>query len=106
MTRLQHSQVEVEIVYDASGGYFPAAAWLAGEFYRSDAPGAVGLKLTPGGDGRLEVYLDGAKIFDRQEDGGFPDLNKVYELRMMIAEKVFQAEHAAGRPVIPLLRPG
>lgn len=106
MTRPQHSQVEVEIVYGAPDGCFPAAAWLAGEFFRSDAPGAVGLKLTPGAAGRLEVYLDGAKIFDRHEDGGFPDLNKVYELRMMIAEKLFQSEHAAGRPVIPLLRPG
>ena len=106
MTRPQHSKVEAEIVYCAPGGYFPAAAWLAREFFRSNAPGDVGLKLTPGGVGWLEVYLDGEKIFDRKTDGGFPDLNKVYELRMRIAEKVFQAEHAAGQPVIPLLRPG
>ncbi len=52
------------------------------------------MKLTPDGKGRLEVYLDGAKIFDRKEAGGFPDLSKVYELKMTIAEKIFEIEEA------------
>ena len=50
--------------------------------------------MTPGGAGRLEVYLDGEKIFDRKEDGGFPDLGKVNELKMTIAEKLFELEDA------------
>ena len=66
---------------------------MANEFWRSDAPGNVALKLTPDGRGRLEVYLDGEKIFDRKEDG-FPDLNKVTELKMTIAEKVVEVEDA------------
>ncbi len=66
---------------------------MASEFWRSDAPGDVALKLTPDGRGRLEVYLDGEKIFDRKEDG-FPDLNKVTELKMTIAEKIFEIEDA------------
>ena len=66
---------------------------MASEFWRSDAPGDVALKLTPDGRGRLEVYLDGEKIFDRKEDG-FPDLNKVTELKMTIAEKIFEIEGA------------
>ena len=64
------------------------------EFWRSDSPGDVALKLTPDGRGRLEVYLDGEKIFDRKEDGGFPNLSKVNELKMAIAEKIFQVEDA------------
>ena len=52
------------------------------------------MKLTPDGKGRLEVYLDGEKIFDRKEDGGFPDLAKVNELKMTIAEKIFEVEDA------------
>ena len=67
---------------------------MATEFFHSDAPGDVGLKLTPDGKGRLEVYLDGQKIFDRKEDGGFPDLGKVNELKMTIAEKLFEIEDA------------
>lgn len=67
---------------------------MATEFFRSDATGDVALKLTPDGKGRLEVYLDGEKIFDRKEDGGFPDLGKVNELKMTIADKLFEIEEA------------
>ena len=67
---------------------------MATEFFRSDAPGDVAIKLTPSGKGRLEVYLDGEKIFDRKEAGAFPDLSKVNELKMVIAEKLFDLEKA------------
>ena len=50
--------------------------------------------MTPSGKGRLEVYLDGEKIFDRKEAGSFPDLGKVNELKMAIAEKLFELEEA------------
>lgn len=37
----------------------------------------------------------GEKIFDRKEDeGGFPDLPKVNELRMLLAEKVYDFDAA------------
>ncbi len=67
---------------------------MATEFFRSDAPGDVAIKLTPSHQGRLEVYLDGDKIFDRKEAGAFPDLSKVNELKMAIAEKLFELEEA------------
>ncbi len=50
--------------------------------------------MTPSDKGRLEVYLDGNKIFDRKEAGAFPDLGKVNELKMTIAEKIFDLEDA------------
>ena len=49
--------------------------------------------MTPSDRGRLEVYLDGEKVFDRKETG-FPDLSKVNELKMTIAEKLFDLEDA------------
>ena len=64
------------------------------EFWGSQNPGDVALKFTPSGQGRLEVLVDGEKIFDRKTDGGFPDLNKVTELKMTIAEKIFEADEA------------
>ena len=67
---------------------------MATEFFRSDAPGDVAIKMTPSDRGRLEVYLDGEKIFDRKEDGKFPDLSRVNELKMIIAEKIFEFEEA------------
>ena len=67
---------------------------MATEFFRSDAPGDVAIKMTPSDRGRLEVYLNGEKIFDRKEDGKFPDLSRVNELKMIIAEKIFELEEA------------
>ena len=67
---------------------------MATEFFRSDAPGAIAIKMTPSDKGRLEVYLAGEKVFDRKEAGSFPDLGKVNELKMAIAEKLFELEEA------------
>ena len=67
---------------------------MATEFFRSDAPGDIAIKMTPSDKGRLEVYLDGEKIFDRKEAGAFPDLSTVNELKMTIAEKLFDLEEA------------
>ena len=51
--------------------------------------------MTPQGAGRLEVYLDGEKIFDRKEDeGGYPNWTKVNELKMIVAEKVYDFDAA------------
>ena len=67
---------------------------MATEFFRSDAPGDIAIKIPPSDKGRLEVYLDGEKIFDRKEAGSFPDLGKVNDLKMAIAEKLFELEEA------------
>ena len=67
---------------------------MAMEFWRRGAVGDVALRLTPGDKGRLEVYLDGEKIFDRKEDGGYPNLTKVNEIYMVIAEKIYAVEEA------------
>ena len=58
-------------------------------------PGDVAIKLTPVHQGRLEVMLDGEKIFDRKADpNGFPNLTKINELKMMVAEKIFEFDTA------------
>ena len=61
---------------------------MANEFFRSFGPD-VGISLTPGANGRLEVYRDGEKIFDRKEEGGkYPDLARVRELKQVIQAKL------------------
>jgi predicted Rdx family selenoprotein len=67
---------------------------MAMEFWRRGAVGDVALRLTPGDKGRLEVYLDGEKIFDRKEDGGYPNWPKINEIYMVIAEKIYAVEEA------------
>ena len=69
--------------------------WLAAEFWRSQEAGDIAIKMTPADRGRLEVYLDGDKIFDRKdEDGVYPNLSRANELKMVIAEKVFEIDEA------------
>ena len=49
----------------------------------------MGISLTPGANGRLEIYLDGEKIFDRKAEGGkYPDLARVRELKQVIKAKL------------------
>ena len=68
---------------------------MATELWSSQNAGDVAVKLTPDGRGRLEVYLNGEKIFDRKEDeGGYPDLPKLNELRMVVAEKIYDFDAA------------
>ena len=68
---------------------------MANEFYRYFGADA-GISLTPGANGRLEVYLDGEKIFDRsEEDGKYPDLTRVKQLRDVIQAKVDSLEEVA-----------
>ncbi len=66
------------------------------EFWRSQEPGDIAIKLTPADAGRLEVYLDGDKIYDvKDENRVYPNFTRVNELKMVVAEKMFDLEEAA-----------
>ena len=66
------------------------------EFWRSQEPGDIAIKLTPAAGGRLEVYLDGDKIYDvKEENRVLPNLSRVNELKMVVAERMFDLEEAA-----------
>jgi predicted Rdx family selenoprotein len=61
---------------------------VANEFFRAFGPD-VGISLTPGANGRFEVYLDGEKIWDKKEEGNiYPDLSIVRKLKGVIKEKL------------------
>jgi predicted Rdx family selenoprotein len=61
---------------------------VANEFFRAFGPD-VGISLTPGANGRFEVYMDGEKIWDRKEaDNVYPDLTIVRKLKTVIKEKL------------------
>jgi predicted Rdx family selenoprotein len=61
---------------------------VANEFFRAFGPD-VGISLTPGANGRFEVYLDGEKIWDKKEEGNiYPDLSIVRKLKGVVKEKL------------------
>jgi predicted Rdx family selenoprotein len=61
---------------------------VANEFFRTFGKD-VAISLTPGSNGRFEVYLDGEKIFDRKEENNiYPDLSLVRKLKKVVQEKL------------------
>ena len=49
----------------------------------------VAIKITPGVAGILQVFLDGEKIYDKaEEDGQFPNLPRVKQMRAVLREKL------------------
>ena len=68
---------------------------MANEFFRAYGPDAA-ISLTPGSNGRMEIYLDGEKIFDKKDDGNkFPDLGRIRELKTVIQAKLDSIPAAA-----------
>ena len=68
---------------------------MASEFF-SEGSGDVAITVTPGVDGILQVWVDGEKIYDKkEEDGQFPTLTRVKEMRAVVREKLAGAPVAA-----------
>lgn len=47
----------------------------------------MAITLTPVGDGRLEVYVDGDLIFDRKAIGHYPSMPDVTQMKLTAQEK-------------------
>jgi predicted Rdx family selenoprotein len=68
---------------------------VANEFFRTFG-GDVAISLTPGSNGRFEVYMDGEKIFDRKEENNiYPDLSLVRKLKKVVEAKLETVSAAA-----------
>lgn len=68
---------------------------MANEFFRAFGPDAA-ISLTPGANGRFEVYLDGEKIFDKKEENNvYPDLTLVRRMKKTIQAKLDSLQAAA-----------
>ena len=61
---------------------------MASEFF-AEGGKDVALRITPGVAGILQVFVDGEKIYDKkEEDGQFPTLPRVKQMRAVIKEKL------------------
>ena len=61
---------------------------MASEFF-AEGGKEVSLRLTPGVAGILQVFVDGDKIYDKkEEDGQFPTLPRVKQMRAIIKDKL------------------
>lgn len=61
---------------------------MATEFF-AEGGKEVAIKITPGIGGILQVFVDGDKIYDKkEEDGQFPNLPRVKQMRAIIRDKL------------------
>lgn len=75
----------VTITYCTRCNWLLRAAWMAQELLQTfpDELGAV--SLVPGTGGVFQIHVDGAAVWDRRTDGGFPD---VRALKTLVRDRV------------------
>ena len=66
---------------------------MANEFFRHYGPDAA-IAISPRGQGIMEVFFNGERIFDKKDEGIYPDLKRVREMRQVIDAKVGALEPA------------
>ena len=71
------------------------ATWMADEFFRTYGPD-VSITISPRGQGIIEVFLDGEKIFDKKAEGNIiPNLTRVRKMQEVITAKIASLEPVA-----------
>ena len=60
---------------------------MANEFFAVGGSD-IAIWLTPGGSGILQVFIDGDKIFDKAEEGGHPNLDRVKEMNAVLKARL------------------
>lgn len=64
---------KVRITYCSQCNWMLRAAWMAQELLQSFGQDLGEVTLVPGTGGIYQIHLDGALIWDRKADGGFPE---------------------------------
>ncbi|MYC31100.1 MAG: hypothetical protein F4X65_13580 [Chloroflexi bacterium] len=65
---------------------------MANEFFRTYGPDAA-ITISPRGQGIMEVFVDGEKIFDKKAEGNsYPDLARVRKMKEVITERIASLE--------------
>jgi len=71
----------VTITYCRQCNWLLRAAWMAQELLSTFAEDLGGVTLVPGTGGIFTITVDGKTLWDRREDGGFPEA-KVLKQRL------------------------
>lgn len=60
---------------------------MVSEFFSAGGT-RVAIGLTPGTGGVLRVVVDGETIFDKKQEGGHPNLDRIRRMKTAIEQKV------------------
>ncbi len=68
------------ITYCTQCNWLLRAAWMAQEVLSTFGLELGEVSLRPGTGGIFEIHIDGALVWERQRDGGFPDARQLKQL--------------------------
>jgi predicted Rdx family selenoprotein len=67
---------------------------MANEFFRAYG-GDASITISPRGQGIMEVFVDGEKVFDKKGEGNiYPDLGRVRKMKEIISARIANADMA------------
>ncbi len=67
---------------------------MANEFFRAYG-GDAAITISPRGQGIMEVFVDGEKIFDKKAEGNiYPELGRIRKMKEVISARIAQADLA------------
>ncbi|MBS0563666.1 MAG: SelT/SelW/SelH family protein [Proteobacteria bacterium] len=75
----------ISLTYCTQCNWLLRSAWMAQELLQTFGTDLGGVTLRPGTGGVFEIRLDGALIWERKRDGGFPD---VKALKQMVRDRI------------------
>jgi selenoprotein W-related protein len=70
----------ISITYCTQCNWMLRSAWMAQELLSTFSTELKSVTLVPGTGGIFEIHLDGALIWERKRDGGFPDSRVLKQL--------------------------
>lgn len=76
---------QVDIVYCTGCRWLLRAGWTAQELLTTFEQELAGVRLIPGSGGVFRVTVDGATLWDRKTEGGFPELK---ELKRRLRDRI------------------
>ena len=71
---------EVTIAYCTQCNWLLRSAWMAQELLSTFSLELGAVTLKPGTGGIFEIRIDGALVWERKRDGGFPDVKQLKQL--------------------------
>jgi selenoprotein W-related protein len=70
--RLMTEKPRITILYCTQCNWLLRAAWMAQELLQTFGQSLGEVALLPGSGGNFEIRVDGALVWERKRDGGFP----------------------------------
>jgi selenoprotein W-related protein len=80
MDRMAEDKPRVVITYCRQCNWLMRSAWMAQELLSTFSEELGAVTLVPSTGGQFQIEIDGALVWERKRDGGFPDVKALKQL--------------------------